>query len=67
MFTFYSLPTFEIKNEEEYVSKCFFRGNFIEYAFGGLVAAGYDCRQGLEKNIGTAKLSFGEITGGKKS
>ena len=24
LFTFYSLPTFEIKNEEEYVSKCFF-------------------------------------------
>ena len=40
------------KNEEEYVSKCFFRGNFIEYAFGGLVAAGYDCRPAFGRNYG---------------
>ena len=29
----------------------FFRGNFIEYAFGGLVAAGYDCRPAFWKKL----------------
>lgn len=67
LFTFYSLPTFEIKNEEEYVSKCFLGAILLSMPLVVWSQQDTIADQRLEEIMVTAKLPLVEISAGKTS